>query len=156
VAVGAVSTCTATVTDTDAGTAITPAGTVSFGSSGAGSFAGSPCTLTATGAGVAGCSATYMPGASGVPTRADTITAGYAPGPIHTASSGMTTVTVRPTTKADCRHGGWRNYGFPNQGQCIQALNGGGPKRRGHNKSPLPHGNAPGHRGRLRVKCSPG
>jgi Big-like domain-containing protein len=125
VAVGAASTCTATVTDTDAGTAITPAGTVSFGSGGAGSFAGSPCTLVATGAGVAGCSATYVPGASGVPTRTDTITATYVPDPAHTASSGTTTVTVQPTTKADCRHGGWKNYGFQNQGQCFQFVTGG-------------------------------
>jgi hypothetical protein len=34
-------------------------------------------------------------------------------------------VTVRPTSKADCQHGGWRNYGFQNQGQCIQFVGGG-------------------------------
>ena len=124
-AVGGSSTCTATVTDTDAGTAITPAGTVSFGSSGPGSFAGSTCTLAQASPGVASCSVTYSPGASGVPTRADTITATYAPDPTHTASSGTATVTVQPTTKADCRHGGWRNYGFQNQGQCFQFVTGG-------------------------------
>ena len=45
-------------------------------------------SLVATGAGVAGCSVTYVPGASGVPTRTDTITATYVPDPTHTASSG--------------------------------------------------------------------
>ncbi len=29
-----------------------------------------------------------------------------------------------PTTKAECKHGGWRNYGpmFKNQGKCIASL----------------------------------
>ena len=124
-AAGASSTCTATVTDTDANNAITPAGTVSFASSGPGSFGGSPCTLTQTGPGVASCSVSYSPGASGVPTRSDTISASYAPDPTHTASNGTATVTVQPTTKADCRHGGWKNYGFQNQGQCFQFVTGG-------------------------------
>jgi hypothetical protein len=124
VAVGALSTCTATVTDTDAGTPITPTGSVTVGSSGPGNFAGSPCTLHQTGAGVAACSVSYTPGASGVPSRTDTLTAIYAADPTHTGSSGTTTVTVRPTSKADCRHGGWQNYGFQNQGQCFQFVSG--------------------------------
>jgi hypothetical protein len=30
-----------------------------------------------------------------------------------------TYVKPPPTTKEQCRHGGWRSYGFPNQGACI-------------------------------------
>ncbi|MDR5682727.1 MAG: PxKF domain-containing protein [Armatimonadota bacterium] len=42
-------TCTATVTDTSAGTAITPTGTVTFTSSLPGAFTGNPCTLSGSG-----------------------------------------------------------------------------------------------------------
>jgi hypothetical protein len=28
-----------------------------------------------------------------------------------------------PTSAADCKNGGWQNYGFRNQGQCIQFVN---------------------------------
>lgn len=27
-----------------------------------------------------------------------------------------------PVTKDDCKNGGWMNYGFPNQGQCIKSV----------------------------------
>jgi len=124
VAAGTLSTCTATVADTDTGTTITPTGTVSFGSSGPGSFGGSPCTLSQTSPGVASCSVSYTPGASGVPSRSDTITASYVHDTTHAGSSGTTTVTVRPTSKADCQQGAWQNYGFQNQGQCIQFVSG--------------------------------
>jgi len=122
VAVGAPSMCTATVTDT-AGPATTPTGTVSFGSSGPGDFGGSPCTLSGSGAS-ASCSVSYTPDASGS-TRTDTITATYGGDATHAGSSGTTAVTVEPTSTADCRHGGWRNYGFQNQRQCIQFVTGG-------------------------------
>ena len=85
VAAGTLSTCTATVADTDTGTAITPTGTVSFGSSGPGSFGGSPCTLSQTSPGVASCSVSYTPGASGVPSRSDAITASY----VHDTTHGQ-------------------------------------------------------------------
>jgi hypothetical protein len=66
VAVGGSTTCTATVTDTSAGTASTPTGTVGFNANGAGSFApDTPCTLSQTGPGVASCSVTYTPIAGG-------------------------------------------------------------------------------------------
>jgi hypothetical protein len=29
-------------------------------------------------------------------------------------------VTVQPTGKQDCTSGGYLNYGFANQGQCIK------------------------------------
>jgi hypothetical protein len=120
VAVGKPSTCTATVTDTAGSGQTTPTGTVTFGSGGPGSFTGSPCTLAQTSPGVASCQVTYIPGASGTPTRADTITATYSGDPAHTGGNGTTAVTVRPTAKADCKNGGWQNYGFRNQGQCIK------------------------------------
>jgi hypothetical protein len=31
--------------------------------------------------------------------------------------------TTAPTTKEDCKKGGYANYGFKNQGQCIKAVN---------------------------------
>jgi WD40 repeat protein len=33
------------------------------------------------------------------------------------------TFTPLPTNKDQCKNGGWRNYGFKNQGQCIQYVN---------------------------------
>jgi len=90
VAVGQPSTCTATVTDTDTGTATTPTGTVTFSSSGAGAFTGSPCTLSETGSGLAGCSATYTASATG----SQTITAGYGGDSTHADSSGSQALTV--------------------------------------------------------------
>jgi hypothetical protein len=120
VAVGKPSRCTATVTDTAGSGQTTPNGTVTFGSGGPGRFTGSPCTLAQTSPGVASCQVTYIPGASGTPTRADTITATYNGDPAHLSSSGTTAVRVQPTTNGDCMNGGWRNYGFANQGLCIQ------------------------------------
>ena len=125
VAVGAPSSCTATVTDTAGGSASTPTGTVGLASNGAGSFNDDQCTLEQTSPGVAGCSVSYTPGADGVPRNTDTITATYGGGDAtHAASSGTAAVTVQPTSKADCRGGGWRNYGFQNQRQCIQFVGG--------------------------------
>jgi hypothetical protein len=34
-----------------------------------------------------------------------------------------------PTTKADCKNGGWRDFGFRNQGQCIRFVNTGKDSR---------------------------
>jgi hypothetical protein len=119
VAVGQATTCTAMVTDTVSGGQTTPTGTVAFTSSRPGSFSGSPCTLTGSGAS-ASCSVTYAPGASGTPTRADTITATYGGDSTHDGSSGSTSVTVRPTSKQACRHRGYLNYGFTRQRQCIR------------------------------------
>jgi hypothetical protein len=124
VAVGQPTTCAATVTDTGGGGQTTPTGTVSFGSSGPGAFSDSAsCRLSETSPGVASCSVTYTPGASGTPTRSDTITATYSGDPTHKTSNGTTTVTVQPTSKDDCEQRGWQNYGFPNQGQCIKLVN---------------------------------
>ena len=52
-----------------------------------------------------------------------TITASYGGDTAHNTSSSTTTVTVKPrvpTSKAQCKNGGWRNYPqFKNQGQCV-------------------------------------
>ncbi len=101
VATGVGSTCTATVTDTNAGTAGTPAGTVGFSSNGTGSFSASTCTLAEVSAGVASCSVTYTPSAVGTGTH--TITGAYAPGSadtVHAASMGATPLTVTKRTTA--------------------------------------------------------
>jgi len=40
--------------------------------------------------------------------------------------SGQASFTVEhcvPTTKAQCKNGGWRNLGWPDQGTCITAVN---------------------------------
>lgn len=34
-----------------------------------------------------------------------------------------------PQTKADCKNGGWEQYGFANQGQCIKFVNTGKDSR---------------------------
>ena len=52
----------------------------------------------------------------------------------NTASHGFTspgsvTYTVEgcppmlPTTKAQCKNGGWREFGYPNQGRCVSDVN---------------------------------
>jgi hypothetical protein len=43
-----------------------------------------------------------------------------------TTISGSTTTTTPagfPTTKAECKKGGWKQFGFKNQGQCIKFVN---------------------------------
>ena len=120
-AVGTPSTCTATVTDTDAGTPSAPTGMVSFSlaEGGPGTFSPVSCTLRA----VASCSVIYTPAKGTL--RSDMITATYGGDTTHAGSRGTTGVTVQPTTRADCQHGGWQNYGFQNQRACIQFVNGG-------------------------------
>jgi hypothetical protein len=36
-------------------------------------------------------------------------------------------VPLRPTTKAQCKNGGWRDFGFKNQGDCVNFVASGGP-----------------------------
>jgi hemolysin type calcium-binding protein/Big-like domain-containing protein len=90
VAVGGPTTCTATVSDTDGGTASTPTGTVSFGSSGPGSFSAGQCTLSGSGAS-AGCSVTYT---NDIGSGSQTITGAYGGDAIHADSSGSQAVAV--------------------------------------------------------------
>ena len=76
-ALGATTTCTATVTDDDAAP-VTPTGTVTFSSTGAGTFGSATCTLNE-----GSCSTTYAP--SGNAGRSDTISALYSGDIAHTA-----------------------------------------------------------------------
>ena len=82
-------TCVATVA-TVSGTN-SPTGTVSWTTSGAGSFVTSPCTLSGSG-GTSTCSVTYTPASVG--TGSHLITANYAGTTNFLASSGSQTVTV--------------------------------------------------------------
>src|SRR3989442_860645 len=105
-------TCTATVTDSSPGVPSTPAGTVGFTSTGAGSFTGSPCSLVAGSIGTASCNVTYSP--SGTAPRTDTITGVFtsaASDSVHNGSQGMFSlsvgvVVVDPTsTSVSCSSG---------------------------------------------------
>lgn len=94
--VGQPASCTATVTDTDSGSPIVPAGTVTFSSDGSGTFSASACALTpAGGPARASCTVTY--------TRSNdvtqTVTAHYRGDSSHAASSGSADFTgLRPTS----------------------------------------------------------
>jgi hypothetical protein len=72
--VNAQTTCTASVTDTDATAPVPPSGTVEFGSGGAGVFSSGSCSLGGTGV-TSSCQVTYTPspGSEGLPA----ITADY-------------------------------------------------------------------------------
>jgi len=85
--------CTATVTDTDAGTS-TPQGTVSFSATGSGnSFVPASCILDVTATGDSNsCSVNY----SSTQAATHTITASYSGSLIHKESEGTTTVIVQP------------------------------------------------------------
>jgi hypothetical protein len=97
---GGQTTCTARVSDADAGTTTTPTGTVGFASSGDGSFSdGASCTLGESETGVASCQSTYTPSATpSTPVRSDSITATYGGDPPPTESSGSTAVKVLSIT----------------------------------------------------------
>jgi len=94
--VGSATNCTATVTDNDTGTAIGPTGSVSFTTSGSGTFG--PCTLgTATG-NSASCSFSYTPTAFGTGTH--TITGSYGGDATHLTSTspGFNLTVINPAT----------------------------------------------------------
>src|SRR5437879_7671608 len=71
--------------------ATTPTGSVSFGSSGTGTFTGLPCTLSGTGSS-ASCSVTYSP--TGTAPRTDTITGTYSGDTKHGTSRGTFNLSV--------------------------------------------------------------
>ena len=102
VVAGQPTTCTATVTDTSESEPTTPTGSVSFGSSGKGSFSPTSCELKTASSSSATCSVTYTPGSTpSEPVRKDTITATYGGDETHEGSEGTTTVTViSPTALA--------------------------------------------------------
>ena len=91
VPVGDATNCTVTVSDTDAGSLITPGGAVSFAGDGSGSFFGSgSCSLAQVSVGVASCEMSYTPSAVGTPE----ITASYVGDTAHQSSSGSFTLTA--------------------------------------------------------------
>src|SRR3989441_3281788 len=105
VPVNSPTTCTATVTDTSPGIALTPSGTVTWNSNSAGTFSSSSCILHGAGA-VATCSVSYTPSPGSQGTT--TITAIYGGDTDHFGSQGSTTITVtrRPTsTTVNCNPG---------------------------------------------------
>jgi hypothetical protein len=40
----------------------------------------------------------------------------------ESCDSGAFELVQGPQTKADCKKGGWEEFGFKNQGQCIASL----------------------------------
>jgi DNA-binding beta-propeller fold protein YncE len=65
---------------------------------------------------------TAGPGGALSPKTPPRVAAGESPWGVAT-----TPPLQRPVTKDDCKDGGWRRFGFPNQGQCIAFVNR-GPK----------------------------
>ena len=100
VQIGTSTTCAATVSDASGSGAITPQGTVTFTTNGAGTFSSTTCTLDMTGT----CSVTYTPSAVGTGTH--TITAAYGGDAVHTGSSGSTNVTVTSAAAGEVEGGG--------------------------------------------------
>jgi hypothetical protein len=103
-ALGAQTTCTATVTDVGSGTRSSPGGTVAFFSNDPnGSFGSSnTCTLAGSTPGVSSCSATFTPSQVG----GDQLTASYGgevpldPSSTHGSSAGNFTITVTQAAPA--------------------------------------------------------
>jgi hypothetical protein len=91
VVVGQPATCTVAVPNVVSGQG-PPTGTVSFASSGSGSFTGSPCTLSSADNSEASCQVSYTPSAVG--SGPHTITASYGGDSAHPGTSGSTAVTV--------------------------------------------------------------
>jgi hypothetical protein len=89
-------TCTATVADTDTGSASRTSGSVAFGTDGGGTSSAASCALPADGA--QRCQVTYTPSAPGT----HRITAAYAGDPAHAGSDSRADVTVTvPPPPAD-------------------------------------------------------
>jgi hypothetical protein len=102
VVAGQPTTCTVAVPNVVSGQG-PPTGTVSFASSGPGSFTGSPCMLSSTDNSEASCQVTYTPSAVG--SGSHTITVTYGGDSAHPATSGSTAVTVHArstSTSPDC------------------------------------------------------
>jgi Flp pilus assembly pilin Flp len=82
---GQVGSCTATVSDSDLGTSITPTGIVTWSTTGSGTFSAGTCNLSG-----GQCSVGYTPSAKDNPI----ITGSYAGDPVHAPSSGTDTFNV--------------------------------------------------------------
>lgn len=55
----------------------------------------------------------------------------FAPWLTSPAPAGACRGSLDPMTVDDCKKGGWRGYGFRNQGQCIRFVNTGKDDRIG-------------------------
>jgi hypothetical protein len=123
--VGISASCTATVTDTGAGTPTTPTGTVNWSSTAGGTFVPNPCALNPTAtAGVASCSVSYTPSSAG----SAQITATYSGDLTHEGSEGRATVQVakRPTqTSVSCEDGSFEAGGSTNCTATVSDTGGG-------------------------------
>ena len=84
-------TCQASVTDTSSGTPITPTGSVSWSSSGTGTFSPTSCIVSGNGS-TATCTVTYTPSSGRASIQQ--ITATYTGDTDHLSSSGSTTIAV--------------------------------------------------------------
>jgi hypothetical protein len=123
--VGVAASCTATVTDTGAGTPTTPTGTVNWSSTAGGTFVPNPCVLNPTATvGVASCSVSYTPSSAG----SATVTATYGGDLTHSGSQGSATVTVakRPTqTEVSCVDSSFEAGGSTNCTATVSDTGGG-------------------------------
>jgi YVTN family beta-propeller protein len=102
VVIGLTTTCEAKVTDTDAGTPVTPVGPVAFTTNRRGTFAPNPCYVSGT-ARTATCKITYTPTTAA---GQHTLTASYAGDARHSPSSGQTAIQVlarATTTTLSCQ-----------------------------------------------------
>jgi len=115
--VGYSTVCTATVKDTASGTSVTPTGTVSFVSSGPGTFSPSGCALAGAGASSA-CSVAYSPTGSGT----DTITGNYGGDPAHSGSSSAFSVTVSGVVSGSLRVDGSGGCANGNANSCTVVM----------------------------------
>jgi hypothetical protein len=123
--VGVAATCTATVSDTGAGTKTTPTGAVTWSSTAGGTFVPNPCVLSPTATvGVASCSVSYTPGSAG----SAQITATYGGDLTHEGSEGRATVQVakRPTqTSVSCEDSSFEAGGSTNCTATVSDTGGG-------------------------------
>ena len=53
------------------------------------------------------------------------VTRSYTPGSAYWLGSLTSLVVMKngPTTKQECKNGGWKAFGFKNQGQCVKYVN---------------------------------
>jgi large repetitive protein len=116
-------TCTATVSDTDSGTASTPTGIVNFTAT-VGSFTPTSCTLSGS-----KCSVGYNAASTG---GAPTVTGSYGGDTTHGTSSGSTNITVnaQQATTLTVSSAGGTYGGTTNLSANLTVMSGGGGERR--------------------------
>jgi hypothetical protein len=63
-----------------------------------------------------------------IPTQCGTFTNtadrdGISPGPVSETFTVVGCAPTLPTTKEECKKGGWKEFGYPNQGTCVSDVN---------------------------------